>query len=210
MPAWVWVLIAVAAAAVFGVVVWQGLARRRTGRLRSQFGPEYDRVVGSAEDKREGEAELAGRQGRRQNLEIKPLSAEAADRYDRSWRGIQAEFVDAPQAAVASADVLIIEVMGARGYPIEDFEQRAADVSVDHPQVVENYRAAHAIAARSAREEASTEDLRQALRHYRTLFEELLDSSGDEPLTRERATATDVATDVATSETQTTTPTTRE
>jgi hypothetical protein len=176
MPGWVWILIAIAAVVVLAVIAWSALRSRRTRTLREGFGPEYDRTVADAPSKREAEAELAERQKRREQLEIKPLSPEARDRYVESWRLTQAEFVDDPAAAIAKADALIQNVMRERGYPVEDFEQRAADVSVDHPEVVNNYRAAHGISVAHERDKASTEDLRQAMVHYRSLFAELLET----------------------------------
>jgi hypothetical protein len=184
MPSWVWVLIAIAVVVVLAVVVWQALARRRTGRLQQQFGPEYERALGTAESKRDAEAELQAREERRQQLEIRPLSQAARERYLQSWQSVQAQFVDDPRGAVAAADSLIQSVMGERGYPVEDFEQRAADISVDYPQVVENYRHGHRLAQASADGSDSTEDLRQAMHHYRALFDELLEPATDEPTSR--------------------------
>jgi hypothetical protein len=189
MAAWVWVLIVIGIAALLAVVVWQVLARRRTGRLQQQFGPEYDRTVDSAESRREAEAELQSREQRRRELEIRPLTEAARMRYVETWRLTQAQFVDDPRGAVRSADGLIRSVMADRGYPVEDFEQRAADVSVDHPQVVENYREGHRLARASADGGESTESLRQAMRHYRALFDELVEPAADEPSTGERARA---------------------
>jgi hypothetical protein len=186
MPAWVWVLVAVGVVVVLGVVTWNALARRRTSRLQDRFGPEYDRMVGTAENKREAESDLAARQERRAQLDIRPLSQAACARHIENWQVVQAQFVDDPSVAVASADSLIQSVMAERGYPVEDFEQRAADVSVDHPQVVENYRDAHRLAEASAGGTGSTESLRQAMRHYRVLFEELVEADADQPLRRER------------------------
>src|ERR1051326_1193213 len=143
MPSWVWVVIAIVVVAVLAAVVWQALARRRTGRLQQQFGPEYDRTLGKADSKRDAEAELQAREERRQELDIRPLSQAARDRYIQSWQSVQAQFVDDPRNAVATADSLIQSVMTERGYPVEDFDHRAADISVDHPQVVENYRNGH-------------------------------------------------------------------
>jgi hypothetical protein len=141
-----------------------------------------------AGDRRQAEAELAARRERRERLTIRPLPAEARARYARQWETVQAQFVDSPQAAIAAADGLVNAVMSDRGYPVSEFEQRAADVSVDHPSVVENYRNAQAISLRSQRGEATTEELRQAMQHYRSLFDELLsDSAADQPLARERA-----------------------
>jgi hypothetical protein len=186
MPSWVWVVIALAAVVVLAIVVWQALARRRTGQLQEQFGPEYDRTVGTAESKREAEAELQAREERRRELKIRPLPSAARYRYLEAWQGVQSQFVDDPRAAVARADELIQSVMSERGYPVEDFEQRAADVSVDHPQVVENYREGHRLAQSSANESGSTEDLRQAMRRYRALFDELVEPAADDPTARER------------------------
>jgi hypothetical protein len=193
MPAWVWVLIAVAVVAVLALVVWQALTKRRTSRLQGRFGPEYDRTIGEADSKREAEAELAAREERRRELEIRPLSEAARERYLQNWQAVQAQFVDAPRAAVASADSLIQSVMAERGYPVEDFEQRAADVSVDHPHVVENYRQGHRLAQASASGEDSTEDLRQAMRHYRALFDELVEPDADRAIERERRQSTDAS-----------------
>jgi hypothetical protein len=186
MPSWVWVVIALAAVVVLAIVVWQALARRRTGQLQEQFGPEYDRTVGTSESKREAEAELQAREERRRELEIRPLPSAARYRYLEAWQGVQSQFVDDPSAAVARADELIQSVMSERGYPVEDFEQRAADVSVDHPQVVENYREGHRLAQSTANGSGSTEDLRQAMRRYRALFDELVEPAADDPTARER------------------------
>src|SRR5262249_48577088 len=193
MAAWVWVLIAIGIAALLAVVVWSAFARRRTGRLQQQFGPEYDRAVDSADSRRKAEAELQAREERRQELDIRPLTEAARTRYVETWRITQAQFVDDPRGAVQSADSLIQSVMAERGYPVEDFEQRAADVSVDHPQVVENYREGHRLAAASADGDESTESLRQAMRHYRALFDELVEPAADEPAARERTTTDDGA-----------------
>jgi hypothetical protein len=186
MPGWVWVLIAIGVVVVLGLVIWQAVARRRTERLRDRFGPEYDRAIGTAESRRTAESDLAAREERRDQLEIRPLSLAARERYAQRWQTVQAQFVDSPSAAVASADSLIESVMVERGYPVEDFDQRAADVYVDHPQVVENYRHGHRLAEKSAGGDGSTESLRQAMRHYRALFEELVESDADQPLQRER------------------------
>ena len=160
--------------------------QRRSRQLKDTFGPEYDRTVEQAGDRRAAEAELLERTGRREGFDIVPLEPEARARYVEAWRHTQAQFVDEPAEATREADRLITSVMRDRGYPVDDFEQRAADISVDHPQVVDDYRAAHAIAARNDRSEATTEDLRQALVHYRSLFEDLLeDRPGDHAPTEE-------------------------
>jgi hypothetical protein len=168
------ILIIVAAAAIaFGLFMY--IQKERTKRLRSKFGPEYDRVVDSYGDRSKAEEDLVHRQKRVEKLHLRDLTPADADRFADAWRAEQARFVDSPRDAIANADRLVIELMQTRGYPMGDFEQRAADISVDHPVVLENYRAAHAIAVRDSQATASTEDLRQAMVHYRTLFEELLD-----------------------------------
>ena len=174
MATWVWIVIAIAAVVVLALVLWSALRARRTRTLKEGFGPEYDRTVADAPSKREAEGELLERQKRRDELDVKPLDPAARERYAEEWQATQARFVDDPGGAIAEADVLIQRVMRERGYPVEDFEQRAADVSVDHPEVVNNYRAAHAISIAHERERASTEDLRLAMQHYRSLFDELL------------------------------------
>ena len=180
MPAWVWVLIAIAVVAILAVVVWQALMRRQTGRLQEQFGPEYERTLGKADSKRDAEAELQAREERRQQIDVRPLSRAARDRYLQSWQEVQSQFVDDPRAAVASADSLIQSVMSDRGYPVEDFDQRASDLSVDHPEVISNYRAAHGISVANERGKASTEDLRTAMVHYRALFDDLLERAPEQ------------------------------
>jgi hypothetical protein len=171
----VWVLIAVVVVLV--VVVGILLARqRRSQQLREGFGPEYDRVLADRGDQRSAEAELAERRERREQFPIRELEPSAREQYLERWRSTQRRFVDEPAVATEEADRLVTEVMHARGYPVDEkFEQRAADVSVDHPGVVDNYRAAHAISLRAQRGNASTEDLRQAMVHFRSLFDELLD-----------------------------------
>jgi hypothetical protein len=193
MPLWGWILIALVAVLVVSVAAGMLLMQRRTARLKERFGPEYDRTVRDSSSRRAAESELAGRESRRRQLEIRPLSPQARDRYAARWQSLQAEFVDAPTQAVAEADMLVIQVMRDRGYPMDDFDQRAADVSVDHPEIVESYREAHRISELSANDDASTEDERQALRRYRQLFDALLAPSEDEPTMRERGEATDDA-----------------
>jgi hypothetical protein len=186
MPSWVWIVIAVAAVVAVAVVVWRALAAHRTKELQERFGPEYDRTSESVGSKREAESELVARQERREQLNIRPLPAEARERFASRWEAVQAQFVDAPAAAVSAADGLVSSVMADRGYPVDDFEQRAADVSVDHPQVVQNYRQARGISRSSEQGQASTEDLRQAMQNYRALFDELLgDPAEDQPTGRE-------------------------
>jgi hypothetical protein len=175
VPTWAWIVIAVGVVAALLLVAWAASTRRRTSKLKGRFGPEYDRTVDRTESKREAEAELAAREERHEELELRPLSLATRERYLERWQAVQAEFVDDPRAAVASADGLIQSVMAERGYPVEDFEQRAADISVDHPHVVENYRHGHRLAQASADGNDSTEDLRRAMRHYRSLFDELVE-----------------------------------
>jgi len=181
MPVWAWVLIAVGIVAVVALIAWQAAAQRRTRRLRSRFGPEYERTLNEAESRRDAESELAAREQRRETFELRPLSAEEQARYTEQWQSVQAQFVDDPAGAVTSADGLIQSVLADRGYPLEDFDQRAADVSVDHPSVVENYREGHRRFERTAAGQGSTEDLRQAMRSYRLLFTELVEEGGEQP-----------------------------
>lgn len=165
------------AALVVVVLVLGGLLyfqRHRSDHLRSRFGPEYDRAVKESGGKSKAEAKLAEREKRVKSLSIRPLEPSDRARFTRSWQNVQAEFVDDPKGSIGHADSLLAEVMSARGYPISDFEQISADISVDHPNVVQNYRAAHDIALRHERGQANTEDLRQAMIHYRALFEELV------------------------------------
>ena len=178
---------------VIALVAWGMMKRKRTKQLQGQFGPEYDRTLETADNKRAAESELAARRERREQLEIRPLSSAARERYTTQWQTVQAQFVDNPGAAVASADHLIQTVMSERGYPVQDFETRAADISVDHPQVVENYRKGHNLSEKSSNGDGSTEDLRQAMRHYRALFDELVESDVDEPMTRGRDDSMDGA-----------------
>src|SRR5512132_1545302 len=152
--------------------------RRRTQRLQHQFGPEYQRTVARTGDQRTAEADLTAREQRRREFDIVALEPAVRDRYLEAWRTTQGKFVDDP--ATREADTLVAQVMRERGYPVDDFDQRAADVSVDHPQVAENYRAAHAIFQANQQGLASTDDLRQAFVHYRSLFSELLDAEGDD------------------------------
>jgi len=195
MDAWVWVVIAVVVLAVIAIVAIVMRQQRRRTELRESFGPEYERAVAREGDVRRGESELMARRERRAEFDIRPLSPESRAAYSRSWEQTQARFVDDPATALAQADALIIAVMGERGYPMDDFDRRTEDISVDHPGVVQHYRAAHDISVRldqdpdaSASSTAvSTEDLRQGLVHYRALFQELLETDEDEPA-RDHAT----------------------
>jgi cytoskeletal protein RodZ len=169
-------LIAILVAVVIVVLLAVLLARRRRSqRLQQQFGPEYQRTVARAGDQRTAESDLAAREQRRRELDIVALEPAAQARYLEAWRATQGTFVDDPATATREADVLVARVMRDRGYPVDDFDQQAADVSVDHPQVAENYRAAHAVFQANEQGLASTDDLRQAFVHYRSLFAQLLE-----------------------------------
>jgi hypothetical protein len=174
MPVWGWVVLALVVVVVVALIAWAVSSRQRTRHLQSRFGPEYERAVEAGDGRREAEADLIARERRRSDLDIRPLEPETRQQYRNTWDRVQADFVDRPVEAVREADRLVAEVMRDRGYPMEDFDQRAADISVDHPQVVDNYRSAHEISLASDRNEASTEDLRKAMVHYRALFVDLL------------------------------------
>lgn len=164
------IVVVLAIAAVAGFVLWRSRSGRR---LQSRFGAEYTRVVEETGSRSAAEERLRRREARVRAYSIHPLSPDQRARYAAQWRALQAEFVDDPGGAVTAADHLLGEVMQARGYPVVDFEQQAADLSVDYPQVVQNYRIAHDIAVLHAEHKASTEDLRRAMVHYRSLFDEL-------------------------------------
>ena len=170
----VWVLIAVLVVAVVIVVGWSLSRRRRSTRLQEHFGPEYERTVGELGEQRAAEAELVAREKKRKKLDIVDLTPEARAEHAAAWQVVQTDFVDAPTDAVGRAERLVTRVMRERGYPIDDFDQRAADISVDHPDIVENYRGAHAIYQSQHNGEINTEDARQAFVHYRALFDRLL------------------------------------
>lgn len=186
-------MVAVATAVVvliaIALIAWVVRSKRRSDALRSQFGPEYQRTVEATGDRKKAEAELAARERHVRELEIRPLSAVERDHFRQEWRRVQSEFVDRPQAACESADRLIGEVMKLRGYPATDFDQRTAEVSVDHPLVVETYRRAHALTMGTSQGPASTENLRQAMVHYRELFEELVNEAEAPQPARPRAAA---------------------
>lgn len=175
METWMIVLIVGALLAVGALVAWTVIGSKRSKGLRRRFGTEYDLAVKTSGSRRRAEADLASRTKRVAELDIHPLSAGDHDRFADRWRSVQASFVDNPAGAVADAEKLVEEVMRARGYPVGDFDQRAADISVDHPRFVENYRHARDLAVASQRGTAKTEDLRQATVHYRALFEDLLE-----------------------------------
>jgi len=175
------IIIGVLVALAVVVIAFVLTRKRRSEALRGKFGPEYERLVHQHGDARHAESELSHRVERVKQLQIRPISHEQRGRFAEAWRSDQARFVDDPNSAVIGADRLVAELMQVRGYPVGDFEQRAADVSVDHPHVVQNYRVAHDIAVRQQRGEASTEDLRVAMVHYRALFDDLLDATEPEP-----------------------------
>jgi hypothetical protein len=166
------VLALVAIAAVAGIFLYK---QKQSQRLRRRFGPEYGRTVKELGGQTKGEAELKKREDRVARLNITPLTPTDATRFTQAWNGLQSRFIDNPKGVLAEADHLVRELMTKRGYPMGDFERRAADISVDHPGLVTTYRAAQVIAARDVRGEADTEELRKAVVHYRTLFDELLE-----------------------------------
>jgi hypothetical protein len=168
-------LIVAVALMLAAAVAWVVIGKKRSDGLRRQFGTEYDLAVKTAGSRARGESDLASRAKRVEGLHIHPLSAGDHDRFADKWRSTQASFVDNPSDAVSEAETLVEEVMRARGYPVGDFDQRAADISVDHPRFVENYREARELAVASRRGGARTEDLRRATVHYRALFEDLLE-----------------------------------
>ena len=178
MPTWAWIVIAVVAALVVIGAIAAWMQQRRRTQLKERFGSEYDRTVSEEGDRRAAEKDLADRERKRERLDIVPLSPEAQAKYSESWRQVQGQFVDDPADAVNEADGLVTNVMRDRGYPIDDFDQRAEDISVDHPEVVQNYRAAHDVYVKASNGDggASTEDLRQGFVHYRALFTELLET----------------------------------
>ena len=182
MPIWGWFFIAALVLIVIAglVVALPASRRRRTDRLKQQFGPEYDRTVAEAGEQQAAEKELVARERKRRKLDIRPLTRDALQAYSDRWHEVQTAFVDSPSSALDDADRLLTEVMRERGYPVDDFDQRAADISVDHPAVVENYRAAHAIHLSNHNGDGGTEKQRQAFVHYRALFDKLLDQHGND------------------------------
>lgn len=182
MQTWQIVAAVVVVVLIGALLAWLFARRQRSRQLAERFGPEYARTVETTGDRGAAERELAARQERMAEVQISELAPAQRERHAAEWDRVQAEFVDDPAGAVAEADRLVAQVMAERGYPMGDFEQRAADVSVNHATVVADYRDAHAIAQRQARGEASTEELRQAMVHYRSLFADLL---GDRAQTKE-------------------------
>jgi hypothetical protein len=179
MPVWSWFFIAAGVLIALTVLIAATMAatsRRRTKRLKQQFGPEYEHAVEDAGDRRAAENELVARERKRKSLDIVALTPDAHRRYSEQWIEIQRSFVDDPSRAVGYADRLVTEVMRERGYPIADFDQRASDISVDHPGTVEHYRAAHTLHLAQEKADIGTEAQRQAFVHYRALFDELLNA----------------------------------
>jgi hypothetical protein len=166
-------IVVVAAIVVFAVVAVRQ-RRAASARIRQRFGPEYDRAVQEHGSERRAEAQLADRARRVERLNIRELAPAERERFASQWNGLQLRFVDSPKGAVAEADDLLVQLMQARGYPMSDFEQRSADISVDHPVVVQNYRTAHAIATQLRNGKANTEEMRKAMIHYRALFDEMI------------------------------------
>jgi hypothetical protein len=171
-----WIIIAAALAlGLVAIGTWLYTRRKQSHRLQEHFGPEYDRTVNESGSRSKGESELKAREKRVERLELIPLAAPEAARFSEAWQALQSRFVDNPKGVVVQAEQLVRELMEKRGYPMGDFERRAGDISVDHPEVVANYRAAQAIAVRDQRGSADTEELRKAVVHYRALFDELLE-----------------------------------
>ena len=191
MDTWVWIVIVAAVVIAVLAVAWFALTSRRRRGLQERFGPEYDHAVETTGDRRTAESQLREREQLHERLDVRELTPAARDRYFEQWRAVQVRFVDTPGEAVREADTLVQQVMRDRGYPVDDFDTRADVISVDHPHVVENYRAAHGVWAANERGEATTEDLRQSLVHYRSLFEELLGrgAAADEPISRDQEVA---------------------
>ena len=170
------VIVAIVVAVAAVALAWMYTERRRRDHLRTRFGPEYQRAVQDLGNAQKAEAALQEREKRVASYHIHELSAEERSRFSEAWRRVQARFVDDPAGAVTEADLLVTEVMTVRGYPMSDFDRRAEDLTVDHPNVVHHYRQARDIASRHSRKSATTEDLRQALVHYRALFADLLEA----------------------------------
>jgi len=177
----------IVALVVIAAIAWVIYRKKRTDHLRQEFGPEYDRAVREYGDQSRAEAALTDREKRVAALGLHDLSTNQREHFTNAWQFVQSQFVDSPTHAVEDADHLIREVMAARGYPVADFDQRSADLSVEYPSIVENYRRAHAIALRNQQGEASTEDLRHAMVCDRALFDELLKPSPNEPTKQKEA-----------------------
>jgi hypothetical protein len=183
MPVWEWILIAASLVIVVAAVIVVAIvasSRRKTERLKQHYGREYERLVSQTGGQKAAEKELTDRERKRDKLDIVPLTPSALSDFATRWQQVQTGFVDNPATAVGVADRLVTEVMRERGYPVDDFDQRAADISVDHPQIVENYRTAHGIHLSQQRGDVSTEQQREAFVHYRALFEKLLETTTDD------------------------------
>ena len=180
MDAWMYVVIGIVAVAAIVIAIAYAYKSSRRRALQERFGPEYDRAVDDADKRRHAERDLAGRADERDELDIRPLTPAARHRYADEWHDVQARFVDAPSASVTEADALVTRVMRDRGYPVDDFESQYRLVSVDHPRIVENYRAAHDLYVQDRQGKAETEDLRNAVVYYRSLFDELLEEEETE------------------------------
>jgi hypothetical protein len=188
MPVWEWIFAAASVVIVVAAVVVAALllsSRRKTARMKQHYGREYERLVSEAGGQKAAEKELSARERKRDELEIVPLTPAALSDFTTRWSQVQTGFVDNPTTAVGVADRLITEVMRERGYPVDDFDQRAADISVDHPQIVENYRTAHRIHLAQQDGDVSTEQQREAFVHYRALFDKLLEKTTDDNASQE-------------------------
>lgn len=187
MPVWQWILIAAVVVVVVAAVIAASVlrSRKKTRRLRQHYGGEYERLVDEAGGQKAAEKELTARERKRDKLDIVPLTPSALSDFTGRWYQVQAGFVDNPATAVGVADRLVTEVMRQRGYPVDDFDQRAADISVDHPQIVENYRSAHGIHLSQQNGDVSTEQQREAFVHYRALFERLLETTTENDASQE-------------------------
>ena len=175
------IILLIVLAAVIAVLAWYLVRERRSQRLRSRFGPEYDHTLRELGSRPKAEDALARREERVEKIHVHWLSQSDHDRFAHEWHDVQARFVDDPPGSIEDADRLVCDVMRARGYPMSDFDRRAEDLSVDHPYVVRNYRAAHDVALRHEKGQASTEDLRRALVYYRDLFDDLLEAHATGP-----------------------------
>ena len=180
------ILVAVVFLVLGGLIAMAAMRLQRSKRLRERFGPEYERIVHEAGDKRKAETELEARLAHVESLNIRPLTAEEVNRFSLEWQNTQAEFVDEPHVALQKADRLIREVMKTRAYPVQDFEQRAADISVDYPELVSDYRGLHMIAVKDEDDKVSTEEMRQAMIHGRALFENLVQKVTPETATDQK------------------------
>ena len=188
MPVWEWILIAASVVIVVAAVIVAASfasSRKKTKRLKQHYGREYERLVSETGGQKAAEKELTARERKREKLEIVPLTPSALSDFTTRWHQVQTGFVDNPATAVGVADRLVTEVMRKRGYPVDDFDQRAADISVDHPQIVEDYRTAHGIHLLQQHGDVSTEQQREAFVHYRALFGKLLETTTDKDTSQE-------------------------